>query len=172
MIESIAFVLTGIGLAASIVYYANILNNANKTRGLQLKAQEQALETRQAQLLMQIVNHWSQPWIIDAREILDNVEFDSVEDALRLVEEHPEAYKAYRMFMNWLEGIGVLVKGGYLDIKIIAELMSVAVKTTWEKYEPIIMYARNINPRHYIEFEYLYHAVMKYYEEHPELTAP
>ena len=57
MIETIALVLTGLGLTASIVYYANILNNANKTRELQLesqeltrKAQEQALETRQAQL--------------------------------------------------------------------------------------------------------------------------
>ena len=69
MIEYLPLVLTGLGLTASIAYYANILNNANKTRELQLKAQEQALETRQAQLLMQIVNHWSQPWINEAREI-------------------------------------------------------------------------------------------------------
>ena len=172
-IENLPLVLTGLGLTASILYYTMILRNANKTRGLQLKAQEQALETRQAQLLMQIVNHWSQPWINDAREIMDNAEFDSVEDALRQAEENPEAYKAFRLFMNWLEGIGVLVKEGYLDIRIIAELMSVAVKTYWEKYEPIIMYFRKtIGPRQYIELENLYIAVMKYYEEHPELTAP
>ena len=54
MIDTIAFVLTGIGLAASIVYYANILNNANRTRELQLKSQEQALETRQASIFTQI----------------------------------------------------------------------------------------------------------------------
>ena len=41
MIESIPLVVTGIGLTASIVYYASILRNANKT-------QQQALETRQA----------------------------------------------------------------------------------------------------------------------------
>ena len=54
MIETIGFILTGLGLTASIVYYANILNNANKTRELQLKAQEHATETRQAQLYMQL----------------------------------------------------------------------------------------------------------------------
>ena len=32
MIETIAFVLTGIGLAASVIYYANILSNANAAR--------------------------------------------------------------------------------------------------------------------------------------------
>ena len=54
MIETLAFVLTGISLAASIIYYANILNNANKTRELQLKAQELATETRQTQVFMQV----------------------------------------------------------------------------------------------------------------------
>jgi len=39
--EFIALILTGLGLTASIVYYANVLSNANKTQQLQL-------ETRQA----------------------------------------------------------------------------------------------------------------------------
>ncbi len=51
MIETLAFVLTGLGLTASLVYYSNILSNANKTRELQLKAQNLTLETRQGQLL-------------------------------------------------------------------------------------------------------------------------
>ena len=52
MIETIGFILTGLGLTASIVYYANILNNANKTRELQLESQKHAAETRQIQLLL------------------------------------------------------------------------------------------------------------------------
>ena len=35
-IDVFAFVLTGLGLAASILYYANMLANANKTRKAQL----------------------------------------------------------------------------------------------------------------------------------------
>ena len=36
-LEVLALVLTGLGLTASIVYYANILLNANKTQKLQLE---------------------------------------------------------------------------------------------------------------------------------------
>jgi len=34
--EFLAIILTGLGLTASIVYYANVLSNANKTRKAQL----------------------------------------------------------------------------------------------------------------------------------------
>ena len=44
--EFLAVILTGLGLTASIVYYASILRNANKTQEIQL-------ETRQAQLYME-----------------------------------------------------------------------------------------------------------------------
>jgi hypothetical protein len=47
-LDYLPLVLTGIGIIASILYYASILRNANKTRELQLKAQEHATETRQA----------------------------------------------------------------------------------------------------------------------------
>lgn len=51
-IEVIALVLTGLSITASIVYYANVLSNANKTQKLQL-------ETRKAQLYMQILDRFS-----------------------------------------------------------------------------------------------------------------
>lgn len=47
MIEYLPLVLTGIGLSVSIIYYASILKNANKTQRMQL-------ETRQVQLFMTI----------------------------------------------------------------------------------------------------------------------
>ena len=36
MFEYLPLVLTGLGLTASIVYYANVLANANKNRELQI----------------------------------------------------------------------------------------------------------------------------------------
>ena len=54
MIEYLPLVLTGLGLTASIIYYAKVLENANKTRALQLKAQEETLETRKTQLYMSL----------------------------------------------------------------------------------------------------------------------
>ncbi len=91
MIDTLAFVLTGIGLAASIVYYANILNNANKTRELQLKAQEQALETRQAQMFIQIYNQYSSNELKQALRILKTLKWNSFEEFANLFDpENPE----------------------------------------------------------------------------------
>ena len=45
--EFLAVILTGLGLTVSILYYTTVLQNANKT-------QQSQLETRQAQLYMQV----------------------------------------------------------------------------------------------------------------------
>jgi hypothetical protein len=45
--EFIALILTGLGLTASIVYYASVLRNSNKTQQL-------ALETRRLQIIMDL----------------------------------------------------------------------------------------------------------------------
>ena len=58
MIESLPLVLTGLGLTASIVYYENILNNANKTQQMQL-------ETRQIQIFMRVIDRI---WDADIQE--------------------------------------------------------------------------------------------------------
>jgi len=46
-LELIALVLTGLSITASIVYYASVLSNANRTQKLQL-------ETRRTQIFMQL----------------------------------------------------------------------------------------------------------------------
>ena len=51
-IESLPLVLTGLGLTVSIFYYTMVLRNANKTQQLHL-------ETRQAQLFIQIYNKFT-----------------------------------------------------------------------------------------------------------------
>jgi len=48
-IEYLALILTGLGIIVSILYYASVLRNANKTQQIQL-------ETRQAQFMSQISN--------------------------------------------------------------------------------------------------------------------
>jgi hypothetical protein len=51
--EFLAIILSVLGLSASIIYYASILRNANKTQQLQL-------ETRQAQMFMQLYDRFNQ----------------------------------------------------------------------------------------------------------------
>ena len=62
-LDVFALVLTGLGLIASIIYYANVLSNANKTQQMQL-------ETRQAQFFMQLSDKFNS---LEANEILYTV---------------------------------------------------------------------------------------------------
>ena len=82
-----------------------------------------------------------------------------------------EAYLEWNTVGDYLEGMGVLVKEGYVDISLVALFISGMIKSTWEKFSPIIMeFRRKGNfPRYMIEYEYLYNALMEYSSKHPEL---
>ena len=161
MIEFLPLVLTGIGIIVSILYYTSVLRNANKT-------QQQQLETRQAQLFMQIINQFNQPSMVESRDFYFDMELTSFEDYTNMWLD-PEKRKNHRLFGGFLEGIGVLVREDYLDIKVVAGLMGGTVKALWEKYQPyIIQYREERNsPRAWIEWEYLYNELIEYDRRNP-----
>jgi hypothetical protein len=73
--------------------------------------------------------------------------------------------------MYW-EGLGVLVKERYLDIRLVALLICGMTRNFWEKLIPIkdegrvqLGFARWMS-----ETEYLYDELLKYLVEHPELS--
>jgi len=75
--EFIALVFTGLSITASLFYYANVLSNTNKTQKMQL-------ETRQAQLFMQLVNRYRDDTKdLDIDKSLLYVEIESFEDCAR-----------------------------------------------------------------------------------------
>ena len=139
----------------ALTYYTLTIRNQNKMR--------------QAQLLMQIVNQWSQPGMVEARDMYDKMELNSLGEWKDLWADH-ERSKIIRRYMGWVEGIGVLVRENYLDVKAVAGLMSGNIKHDWEKMAPSVLEWREEDnrPRLMIEWEHLYNAIMKYLEEHPE----
>lgn len=166
MIEYLPFVLTGIGLTASIAYYANILNNANKTRELQLKAQEQSLETRQAQIFMGVYDTWRSPSFRESFIKVNKREWEDFADwqsKYRPVNNPEEGTYEHTVF-TFYEGVGVLVRRGLIDISMVDELISNSFIPLWEKFSDIIRQVRESNdsPRMYQNNEYLYEEILKY----------
>ena len=163
--EFLAIMFTGIGLMVSVLYYTFTLQNANKT-------QQQQLETRQAQLYMQVFNKFETRENIDILMDLLEWNFSDYDDFQRKYgkESNPEAYSKWIYYINLYEGLGPLVREGYLDIRMIALLMSGGIKAIWEMSEPIIMENRKRHnwPRWAIEFEYLYNTLIEYTETHPD----
>jgi hypothetical protein len=186
-IEIIALILTGLSITASIVYYANILKNANKT-------QQQQLEIRQAQLFMQIHSKWSDiAYKTEARQLFMQIhskwsdiayktearkllhwEFTDVDDYLEIYTgpDNLEYEGSITAINTYLEGVAVLMDRKLIDASMVDELMSGYVIQYWEKFRPKMMELRKRhNYPHLSEWvEYLYNAIKEItVKQHPEL---
>ena len=161
-----------LSLFVGVIYYITIMRNSQKTRELTLESQEQALETRQAQMFMQIyIESHNDPSFIEAMQRIMELEIHTYEEFLK-VRENEKDKKAIARVAWFYEGVGVLVKEGYVDIRLIALLMTGMIQLWWERiYKFCIEEGREKGyaKRWMSEAEYLYDELMKYIEEHPEL---
>ena len=156
MIETIGFILTGIGLTASIVYYANVLANANKTRKAQLfMSIYKETQTKEAQT-----------------DFLDfaKIEMNNTEDWLKLQEDR-KLWVILAKQLSYYEGIGVLVREGLIDIGLVARLSSGSILEFWGRFGDGCKELREFYnwPRWAIEVEYLSDQINAYSKKHPEL---
>jgi hypothetical protein len=152
-IEYLPIVLTGIGIIVSILYYASVLRNTNKTQQMQL-------ETRQVQLYMDLHETRRSPefqklWFRVA--FLD--EWDDVEDYYSKYghENNLESYAEHGSIWTQYDGIGFLLKKNVIDLSFIDDALKNSVMVMWNKFEPIIFDARERSgePNLYNHFEYL-----------------
>lgn len=150
-----------------------------RNQELTLKALEQTLETRQAQLFMNVYNQSfaNAEFVENYREVMTSQQDIFSEVTLRLFDysdrspENPELVKALSYIVSFYEGLGVFVKEGLIDIRLVALTMTNMTRSLWERLAPIVKKARiqTAFPRLLSEFEYLYDELMNYIEEHPEL---
>jgi hypothetical protein len=167
-IEYLALILTGIGIIVSILYYASVLRNANKTQQL-------ALETRQAQLFMYMYDRWSNPESIKHGDELETWEWTDYDDFLERYgqEKNPERYISFSYIARFLEGVGVLVKRKLVDPLLVDDLMSGNILDFWDKFgDPLIKKRQVLRnyPQYYEHVEYLYKVIKPIVDsQHPEL---
>ena len=151
-LEVIAILLSGIGISASLVYYANVLQNANKTR--------------QTQLLMDLYQTYRSPeFFHDWDQVIWRIEFDNWEDAMKILHplNHTEERKAWFSVGTFFNGLGVLVKRKLIDISLVDDLLGNMIILAWEKMGPIEVESRiRFNsPRGFEDFEYLYEEIVR-----------
>jgi hypothetical protein len=158
-----------IALIVGIIYYLTIMRNNQKNQQIQL-------ETRQAQMFMQIYNQAQSLELKKARRIFSNLKLSNFEELIQVINpeipENLDNYEALSTLVSHYEGVGALVREGLLDIRWVALLYAGATRRLWEK---IAQYAEGMRklteqPRWASEWEYLYDELMKYMKEHPELA--
>ena len=168
------------GILVGIVYYISIMRNQQRTRDLTLKAQEQTLRTRESQLFMNIYNQsFANPDFLRAVRIMQMKapQINSVEDILRAYDymnpnpEDPEYLEASVYVVSWYEGLGVFVREGLIDIRLIALTMTGMTRSIWGIVAPYLEELKELTgfSRAFSEFEYLVNELDAYLEEHPEL---
>lgn len=164
-IQTLLTYLTLISVPVGVAYHIMTLNNTRKN-------QQQQLETRQAQLFMQMYNKIDDSYRESFRKIRE-IEFEDFSDFIKKYgpdsEEDMEMHIA-RM-ASFLEGMGVLVKEDLVSMRLVALTWAGTTRMFWDKISPIIdEWRRAIDyPRLWSETEYLCKELIKYMEEHPEL---
>lgn len=156
MVENLPLILTGLSITASIVYYASVLRNQNKTR--------------QAQLFMQVYSQWYDPDFWKNWDNIMNFEFKDYDEYFEKIT--PEINHSTLSIFAFLEGIGVLVKRELIAASFIDDLMSALVVDFWEKMKPVYTEARvrRNSPTVAEWVEYLYDTIKPIMEEqHPEM---
>jgi hypothetical protein len=159
MIEYLPLVLTGIGIIVSILYYASILRNANKTR--------------QSQLFMQIHSNWYDPDFWRRWREVTSVQWKDFE-------EYDEKYGFYNnpdfgdkclAVTSFFAGIGVLVHRKMIDPYLVDDLIAGMIIAFWEKYREVFkeIRVRRKWPSYGEWVEYLYNVIKPIAEkQHPE----
>ena len=140
-----------------------------KTQELALQTQQQNLETRQAQLLIGILQALVSPEMMEANLKLQDIEMENVKDWDRLG-RNKEKFKAWTIWAAYYEGIGTLVKEKLIDVSLPAQMWGGNVIWFWERYESMIRDCRGkLNwPGWGLEMEHLYNCILEYGRSHPE----
>lgn len=163
LLQSVSYIAGALGVCVAAFY--NVM-----TLRVQQANMKSTLETRQAQLIMNIAQStWSKE-ALDGEYECNKIKLENVDDIKKLLEDKDQ-YVAWRMYASKYEAIGVLVRNGLVDVNLVSQYISGNVISFWERYGKAIGEMRSENnwARLMVELEYLYGRIVEYGGEHPEL---
>ena len=107
-----------------------------------LKAQQHTLETRQVQMFLGISRQLhSKEYMAAWDRAFEESNWTNYDEFQELWKEK-EFREAFNVVATYYEGLGVLVREGFLNIRYVALLMSGATMNYWSKLKPIVEDAR------------------------------
>jgi hypothetical protein len=160
--EFLAIILTGLGLTASISYYAMVLRNQNKTQLMQI-------ETRRANILMNLHSEWGKNEYQKASWTVMGLTFEDYDDFVNKygpTTEYSEVNQEIFKVGWFFNGLGSLLHKGFASLDLVDELFGYMVIWLWEIMRPIIVESRTrYNQPESLEwFEYLYNEIQTFRE--------
>lgn len=159
-VQTISVVVAASGLLIAAINQIYTSRQANEQR-------ERELETRQAQLFMDIYNRWNTR---DIQMAYGNSRF-LIQPQIHTFEEYDnivlgerakgnlEPWFSVQILITYFEGLGMLVKQGLINIDNVEDLFAGRIIWFWEAFGPICEIRRKQlgDPKMYDSIEYLYH---------------
>ena len=164
-LQTISLIVQMVGVSATataavvgVISYINSNKRAQETKKIEretqelaLKAQQQSAETRQAQLYMQVYNIMaSREFVVaDNKLVLEwsKQKFSNWADFIDKYgpNANREDYLIWDQMGHIIEGMGVLVKNGLLNVQYVDDLMGGLIIGYWDIFRDAILDFRKIN---------------------------
>ena len=157
--QTVSIVFAGLGITASIVYYASVIRNTNRAR--------------QREMMFQRLQGYSLEYTKAFAEVWRYTDFETVEEFTDKYgwRSDPETFSKYLFVTRIYNLAGILLQENMADSDLIFKLYPPAsVIGIWERFEPLIFdRRRRINhPGFYEPFEFLVNEMRKRFPElHP-----
>jgi hypothetical protein len=163
--QTIGVLVTAASVTVAAVYYIMTL----RVQQTNMKAN---LETRQAQMLMNLYERWNEPRFQNTWFETTYWEYSDYDDFMKKYyrTSNPEAYGKFMLIATFFEGIGVFVKRSLIDAALVDDMMSVYIIGFWGTFGPFIIEfrKRRIQPTYFEHVEYLYGVVHEIWkQQHP-----
>ena len=155
-LETLLTYLTLISVPIGVFYHIMTLNNSRKN-------QQQQLETRLAQLLMNIINTFNSLEFRTQWHISETASWSDYEDYKQKYPPGSEVLTANVMMFTFFDSIGVLVKQNLINLDLVSHSFALSIVVTWRMYEDVILGDREYFNSQYMweDFEYIYNELDK-----------
>lgn len=162
MVEASIVNLVELGvLVVGVIIAIQQLRDIKQTR-------ETELETRQAQLFMQIYNSLREEKFQNYLMELRQWKAKDYDEMMEKYGKNPDAIAKMNYVTSFFEGVGVLVEEGLLDIKLVYNLISTFLFNYWLSMPPEFFKEFRIRanrPKVWSHTELLYNKMMELYIE-------
>ena len=133
-------------LTACVSVVIGVINSIRSSR--EAKEQRQVeIETRQAELFMQIFNQWANPeFALSYGNVRYNEEYQwkNLEELQKKAFEpfNEDIWKRFHSLSQLFEGVGVLVQMGLIDVQLVRNLFSDRIIWYWEHMKSWVHHVR------------------------------
>jgi len=157
-IQTISIAIASAGVFLAAIYYIFQLRHQSSMR-------QTEIETRQANLLVQIYNYYyREDFLNTENEILFQWKWKDFEDFWQKYgpETNVKAFNKWDSTGTYFKGVGVLLKRKLIDLELVDELMGTSIRLYWEKSSSIVKEIRaRLWPHAFEGLEYLYNELQK-----------